>query len=242
MRLETMSIISLESPVNIEDFIFTALNCSSNEIHSQSQSQLSSMKDKSGEESMLTSNRNHAKILCSTLISHRQFLYEKFRISISSNGYLEGLPEILVNYFPVPEMLPLFLLGISTSVPWKQCKNSTDESDLNVAEKDYEDCYAYIANELSLFYMQFLTPVEKLHLSKSYAGEVGTALGSDKAVADNPLRYNLTLIENKMKEIVADMLLPAIRFYLIPSCELYDDSSIAIVASLENLYKVFERC
>ena len=100
-----------------------------------------------------------AKAMTSLLISKSEMLTEYFKISITSNGELISLPNLLDDYTPLPEALPLFLLRLASEPNW----------DIE------EECFSQIAKELALFYSQIQFNINKKmskYLSKELEGKV----------------------------------------------------------------------
>ncbi|GAM26719.1 hypothetical protein SAMD00019534_098940 [Acytostelium subglobosum LB1] len=76
-----------------------------------------------------------ADYLTKLLISKASMLHEYFSIDII-DGHLAGIPQILDNYVPCMDNLPVFMLHLATEVDWEFEK----------------ECFDSIAKELSVFY------------------------------------------------------------------------------------------
>ncbi len=84
-----------------------------------------------------------AEAIQELLVSKTVMLREYFSIEISEDGIIQGLPEVLENYIPHLEILPIFLINIATQVEW---------------EKE-EECLEGIARKIAEFYA-FIPPCD----------------------------------------------------------------------------------
>lgn len=139
------------------------------------------------------------------LLSFGPMLEEYFSITLSSEGELLTLPQLIPQYIPPMEDLPAFILGLCTQIDW------TDE----------QLCFAGIAEQLGCFY--------KLKDKSSFE-----------------LQENPHLLDRKDRSslawVIENSIFPAIRTDLTPTKALGADGSVIMVACVEKLYRVFERC
>lgn len=104
-------------------------------------------------------NDEDIKVLSDILFDHRELLFEYFSIEINNNREIVGIPELLSDYLPLPEQLPMFLLRLVTEVNWSE----------------EAACFSDIANEISLFYSKLATQP----LLSSISGDRQQILTSD---------------------------------------------------------------
>jgi len=151
------------------------------------------------------------------LIDQREMLQEYFAMNITENGNVESLPLLLSNYTPNLDRLPLFLMRLGPQVDWTEEKA----------------CFQSILRELAYFYTPI--PLKLLSSSSPHSEESSRAHASKKSAADNG--------ENAVQRWqIEHVLIPAFRSLLVPTKSLLEAKAIVQVASLPDLYRVFERC
>jgi DNA mismatch repair protein MLH1 len=144
-------------------------------------------------------------------------LKEYFSICINcESNELIGLPEIFPGYRPIPESLSIFLLHLATDVNW------------NIEQECFDD----IAQILSEFYSQFAFTQDQCDKNNEESVDETKMQISNKSIVES----------DNLSNIIGDTFWPIIRKFLIPSRDLLDSRTIIQIASLEQLYKVFERC
>jgi len=84
----------------------------------------------------LAADDDQALAAAQTLKYKAPMLLEYFSISIDSEGFLQGLPELVENYAPPLLMLPTFLLRLALEVDFTREK----------------ECFQGVAEELARFY------------------------------------------------------------------------------------------
>jgi DNA mismatch repair protein MLH1 len=156
------------------------------------------------------------------LVSKADMLEEYFRITITTDGMLTGLPELLPNYFPQLEMLPTFLLRLATDTDWEE----------------EQPCFVGIAEGLASFYAylpedQTTTGVDT---DPDPRGATSPPAASRSGVAAP------VLLSATGAELFQTAIYPALRALLHPPRVCARDGTVVQVAALEQLYKVFERC
>ncbi|KAF9506257.1 hypothetical protein BS47DRAFT_1374150 [Hydnum rufescens UP504] len=153
--------------------------------------------------------------IVSLLIDQREMLEEYFSLVISQSGKVESLPMLLKNYTPNLDRLPLFLMRLGPQVNW-------------TSEKE---CFESFLRELAFFHSP--GPVVPDSPSPNDAPE------SDPKEDGEVEKSERWQIEH--------------REYLIPPKSMVDvgsgskswdgsGSAVVQVASLPDLYRVFERC
>lgn len=145
-------------------------------------------------------------------------LSEYFSLDISESGLVESLPLLLRDYTPNLDNLPNFLMRLGPQVSVIQLVVYTDQN--GVPQVDWEaetECFDTFFRELAYFY----TP--------------GPSLAEDTD-ADHEQAH-----EKAERWQLQHILFPAMRRYLQAPKSLLDRDVVQI-ASLPDLYKVFERC
>lgn len=150
-----------------------------------------------------------------SLCKRRELLRDCFAIDIDANGNLCSLPVLVERYTPGIERIPELLLGIACDVDW-------------TSEKE---CFAAIANKLGEAY------------------SVGPFLSFERrnvsTVAEENVEGSMSEHEGNTPDdewLLKHVIFPAIKKYLLPPKSFAVDGYVMQVASLERLYKIFERC
>ncbi|KAF6757676.1 hypothetical protein DFP72DRAFT_890338 [Ephemerocybe angulata] len=170
-----------------------------------------------------------------TLLMRREMLTEYFSFDISEDGDVLSLPLLLRDYIPNLDNLPSLLMRLGPQVDW-------------TSEKE---CFETFLRELAYFY----TPLALIHEEDNPAPDTPPASGGagdepDIIDVDHPEQGgNPKQKEKERKEQkehaekwqIQHILFPAMRRYLVPPKSLLD-RDVVQVASLPDLYKVFERC
>ena len=209
-----MSAIIFEDPVDIREYVRQALD------HPVAQ-----WSPDDGDKDIL------AKKICNRLKSKRDMLCEYFTIGINNEGHLTCMPILLMNYLPLAEQLPLFLLRLATVVNWN----------------DEKECFSDIAKELSLYYS--ILPIESNSNNNNndnnnpnnviYNGYYQSILNHNNNEVTKYQNYTLNATGSS---ILLNIILPAMNCHFIPPKDLAENGCVTQIAALEQLYKVFERC
>lgn len=169
----------------------------------------------------------YAGELTRLLAERASMLHEYFALQIivseGDNNAVEvclaGIPELLESYNPPLLLLPLFLLRLARDVDW-------------TAE---QACFAGVAREMAWWY-EFRR--EKVYMSAGGGNQAGRAREEEKSGASTssslpPLSWT-----------VAHIFFPLLRHRSVftPDRAFSGDGTVTQIASLENLYKIFERC
>ena len=152
----------------------------------------------------------------------REMLSEYFSIEITSEGMITALPQIIDGYAPNIRLLPWFFYNLASKVNW------TLEN----------ECFFGIAFHLARFYLprppSGISTVQVSPPPPSAAAAAAAGAVRDKATADEE--------QSSYERSVKHVLLPAIKNLLYPPRCFANDGTFVQIASLETLYKVFERC
>ena len=162
------------------------------------------------------------------LLEFRAMLMDYFGLQLDDSGSLVGIPELLPHYTPPLLALPLFVHELCTAVEW------TDE----------ERCLHGIARCLASWYriqptMYIDTDTEaelddKLDM-EAKEGNATTAAAVDGSGVEDEL-------PRAVRWCIEHSLFPACRRPFNPPRTWLSDGTLTQLASLENLYKIFERC
>lgn len=160
------------------------------------------------------------------LVSRAAMLKEYFALDISvdddsdesaGSAVLLGLPELIESYNPPLLLLPLFLLKLARDSVW-------DEE---------QRCFESIAHAIADFY--YLRE-QSMYVEKQQTATTAASSSAAAAAASAPLP--------PLSWFVPHVLLPAFRHRVSfsPPAHAANDGTVTQIASLENLYKIFERC
>lgn len=169
-----------------------------------------------------------------------ELLDEYFSIHIDSTGNLARLPVILDQYTPDMDRVPEFVLSLGNDINWD----------------DEKICFQTIAAALGNFYAMHppLLPNpsgEGLQFYKSKISNTSQGVGSssnipvEKSMDDEIDQELLSEAEScwaQREWSIQHVLFPAMRLFLKPPTRMATDGTFVQVASLEKLYKIFERC
>ena len=149
----------------------------------------------------------------------REMLSEYFCLAITDEGLVQTLPLILKGYTPNLDKLPLLLMRLGPQVKSVAPPPQISADLLLCSQVDWteeERCFESILRELAYFYIP--GPLD------------GTPATPEETEESKAERWQIEHI-----------LFPAMRKYLIPPKSLLE-RDVVQVASLPDLYRVFERC
>lgn len=170
-----------------------------------------------------------------------EMLQEYFGIHIDTNGNLSRLPVILDQYTPDMDRVPEFVLCLGNDVDWD----------------DEKICFQTIAAALGNFYAMHppLLPNpsgEGLQFYKrrvsSNCQETGGESSKDADDAGVESEYDDELLADaesawaQREWSIQHILFPSMRLFFKPPTAMASNGTFVRVASLEKLYKIFERC
>jgi DNA mismatch repair protein MLH1 len=204
LQFQSHSTLSLaNNPIPLMEYILFALSLP-----------ITDWKEEDGPKQVL------ADAMTNLLISKRDLLQKYFSLHITSEGTLIAIPDLLEDYRPLPQALPLFLLRLASEPNW-------DEE---------EACFDQIAKEIALFFscLQPQDAMVESSFSSSPRPNPSASAGAESGGA--------SYLSKEAENLLTSLLLPAMKYYLIPSQELQDNGTVVAIADLKNLYKIFERC
>ncbi|XWS24755.1 hypothetical protein CRYUN_Cryun27aG0011000 [Craigia yunnanensis] len=171
-----------------------------------------------------------------------EMLEEYFCIFIDSDGNLSRLPILLDQYIPDMDRVPEFLLCLGNDVYWEDEKN----------------CFQSLAAALGNFYAMHppLLPnpsgeglefykMRKHGKNPQDVGNSSSHIGDRIAIEDEFEHELLSEAETAWAQrewSIQHILFPSMRLFLKPPNSMAVNGTFVRVASLEKLYKIFERC
>ncbi|XP_022895353.1 DNA mismatch repair protein MLH1 [Olea europaea var. sylvestris] len=162
-----------------------------------------------------------------------EMLEEYFGIYIEPNGNLSRIPVILDQYTPDMDRVPEFVLCLGNDVDWDEEKN----------------CFQTIAAAIGNFYAMHppLLPNPSGNGLQCYKRRVlSCSPGGGSETAEDEFDHELLLeAENAWAQrewSIQHILFPSMRLFLKPPTSMATNGTFVQVASLEKLYKIFERC
>ncbi|PIA47206.1 hypothetical protein AQUCO_01400116v1 [Aquilegia coerulea] len=170
-----------------------------------------------------------------------ELLEEYFCIHIDKQGNLCRLPVILDQYTPNMDHVPEFVLCLGNDVDWE----------------DEKSCFQTISAALGNFYamhppllpnpagegLQFYKK-KQLETVKAYEKDYDNS-GSDVVVndeIDHELLVEAETTWTQREWCIQHVLVPSMRLFLKPPKSMATNGTFVQVASLEKLYRIFERC
>ncbi|CAI9764104.1 unnamed protein product [Fraxinus pennsylvanica] len=168
-----------------------------------------------------------------------EMLEEYFGICIEPNGILLRIPVILDQYTPDMDRFPEFVLCLGNDIDWD----------------DEKHCFQTIAAAIGNFYAMHppllpnpsgngLQCYKRRVLSRSPRGGIFSETAEN--AKDDEYNHELLLeAENTwaLREwSIQHILFPSMRLFLKPPTSMVTNGTFVQVASLEKLYKIFQRC
>ncbi|KAI0284621.1 DNA binding protein [Russula aff. rugulosa BPL654] len=149
------------------------------------------------------------------LISRKDMLREYFSLGITTDGMVDCLPVLVPDFTPNLDKLPLFFMRLGPQVNWN----------------NEQECFDTFLRELAYFYVPGPGPLL-----------VPSPPGNDDADKDKDVNVQQQEEASTIEKWqIEHVLFPAMKRYLIaPKYLLTRD--VVQIASLPDLYRVFERC
>jgi DNA mismatch repair protein MLH1 len=225
-QFQTFSILSLENnPIPIAEYILHALEHPPphGDGHGGNEDEVIWSPEDGPKDEL-------ANAMTTLLISKQELLLNYFSITITSDGFLTTLPQLLEDYHPIPEGLPYFLLRLASEPDWENEK----------------ECFDQICKEIALFYSA-LQPPQKHQEQEGLGITLAASLDSDApalpaAPSSRTSASQRFYLSKEAESKLVNHLLPAIKYYLVPLNEFRENGTFVQIADLKNLYKIFERC
>ena len=164
-----------------------------------------------------------AEELAELLLEKSQMLEDYFSLRIQQQGSepvtLASIPIVVDKLSPDMSYLPRFLVQLALHVDWN-------------AE---QSCFRGVAAQLAEFYSHVGPPEPDAGGSAGGSGASSQAAPSHAAAA-------AAAPGSSPEWVTRHVMFPAMRMFLAPSQKLVTDGTVIQIASLESLYRVFERC
>lgn len=179
----------------------------------------------------------YADELTTVLLERASMLHEYFALQIEcaddGQACLAGIPELLESYNPPLLLLPLFLLRLSRDTDWSQ----------------EEPCFHSVAQQLAHWY--------RFRADKAYLnGKATTSAGPPGTREEEKTNASASTAALSAAAAASSTCLPTLgwttahiffpllrhRSVFTPPRSASADGTVTQIASLENLYKIFERC
>lgn len=188
-----------------------------------------------------------ARLNAELLKCKSEMLQEYFSLNIDNNGLLHTLPLLLDHYTPDLDRLPSFVLALGNDVDWdseKECFES-----LSLAFADFYALHPPL--------LERPNPDQRSTANGGGEEETIDARREQDEVSGEGTQAGISPRGESAKDesgeeaerlwaqrewTIQHLLFPALKFFLKPPIHMANDGTIVQVASLENLYKIFERC
>ncbi|KAL5724741.1 DNA mismatch repair protein [Ranunculus cassubicifolius] len=180
-----------------------------------------------------------AEVNTELLKTKAAMLNEYFCVHIDPQGNLCRLPLILDQYTPNMDHVPEFVLCLANDVDWE----------------DETNCMQQISATLGNFYamnppllpnpagdgIQFYKKKKHSEAAEAFENNQGNgAIAEDEL--DEEILAEAQVAWDKREWAIQHVLVPSMRLFLKPPKSMATNGTFVQVASLEKLYKIFERC
>lgn len=168
-----------------------------------------------------------------------EMLEEYFCIYIDQQGSLSRLPVVLDQYTPDMDRVPEFVLCLGNDVDWE----------------DEKSCFQTISAALATFYAMHPPMLPnpsgdglQHYKKKSVIEPLGEESSMNKLDASEETEIEHELVAEaetawaQREWSIQHILFPAMRLFLKPPSSMAKNGTFVQVASLEKLYRIFERC
>lgn len=168
-----------------------------------------------------------------------EMLEEYFCIYIDQQGSLSRLPVVLDQYTPDMDRVPEFVLCLGNDVDWE----------------DEKSCFQTISAALANFYAMHPPMLPnpsgdglQHYKKKSVIEPLGEESSMNKLDASEETEIEHELVAEaetawaQREWSIQHILFPAMRLFLKPPSSMAKNGTFVQVASLEKLYRIFERC
>ena len=162
-----------------------------------------------------------ARLCAALLTSKREMLGEYFATRIDEDGNLLSLPELVPEHCPDLRKLPRYLLRLGNEVDWER-------------EKECFESYARVTADLY--------STAPLRLPRQGTTATAPAAAADGDSASAGARPSSQPCDEAVAWAVQHSIMPACRTRLRPPRHFATDGGVSVVAALERLYRIFERC
>ncbi|KAK5772142.1 DNA mismatch repair protein MLH1 isoform X2 [Gossypium arboreum] len=224
-RFAHFNAIQLSEPAPLQELIMLALKEEDSDLESNENDDL---------------KKKIAEMNTQLLNQKSEMLEEYFCIFIDSNGNLSRLPILLDQYTPDMDRVPEFVLCLGNDVEWEEEKN----------------CFQSLAAALGNFYAMHppMLPnpsgkgLEFYRKRKhgKHTQDGGNSCHVDGTAEEDEFEHELLSEAEtawaQREWSIQHVLFPSMRLFLKPPNSMASNGTFVRVASLEKLYKIFERC
>jgi DNA mismatch repair protein MLH1 len=210
--------LKIETPLPVKD-LFKAAMSAQESGQGNSAVALSRTEVQNAEESLSALLRD---------ANRRAMLSDYFSIEIDSHGRLQKVPDLLPGYLPLPAALPVLIFELCSSVDWTR----------------EQQCFEDVAWALGRAFGMLPRPAQPDKPENQAAAVADVEPSKDHLDAASVLNRKETDLLVELRHVLQNMIFPAFKLqsHFYPPADFIDDRVIVQVASLDNLYKVFERC
>nr|CAD1824525.1 unnamed protein product [Ananas comosus var. bracteatus] len=166
-----------------------------------------------------------------------EMLEEYFCINIDQDGNLMRLPVILDQHTPDMDRLPEFLLSLGNDVDWeneKECFQTVSA----VLGNFYAVHPPFLPNPSGDGIQYYMKNVDKMSTDE----DAQNRLTNSEEDVDYELLAEAETAGAQREWTIQHVLFPSMRLFLKPPKSLATNGTFIQVASLEKLYRIFERC
>ncbi|KQK11641.1 DNA mismatch repair protein MLH1 isoform X2 [Brachypodium distachyon] len=179
-----------------------------------------------------------AEVNTEILKENAEMINEYFSIHIDQGGNLTRLPVVLDQYTPDMDRLPEFILTLGNDVTW------------DVEKECFRTAAAAIGNFYALHPPILPNPSGNgIQLYKKNKDQMASGEHADNDLTsteeddvDQELLAEAEATWAQREWTIQHVLFPSMRLFLKPPKSMATDGTFVQVASLEKLYKIFERC
>ncbi|PVU98008.1 hypothetical protein BB559_001835 [Furculomyces boomerangus] len=216
---------------------------------------------------ILESPETVARAISELFQSRREMLEEYYCIKVTSDGSLETIPMIIRDYVPNLHKLPLFLLRAGTDVDWEDevnffkmfsselayfysCEPPSETEDdalsqIDETSKEKTSSQTIKSLESENSYSSYETQMEVSPKDKSKTTDTSFAF-CEENVRELALKRGYSNMVSRdtlnYQKMVEYRVFPTLKAGFCAPSSLVDDNCIEQIASLPDLYKIFERC
>ncbi|CAO1943126.1 unnamed protein product [Urochloa humidicola] len=175
-----------------------------------------------------------AEVNSEILKENAEMINEYFSIHIDKDGNLTRLPVVLDQYTPDMDRLPEFVLTMGNDVTWD----------------DEKECFRTTAAAIGNFYALHppILPnpsgsgIQLYKKNKDCMASGEHVDNTEEDGIDQELLAEAETAWSQREWTIQHVLFPSMRLFLKPPKSMATDGTFVQVASLEKLYRIFERC
>ena len=159
--------------------------------------------------------------------NRRAMLADYFSIEIDNQGKLRKVPDLLPGYLPLPAALPVLIFELCSTVDWTR----------------EQQCFEDVSWALGRSFGMLPRPTQPQDQGTNPPRSAGADdSGNPKTVSVSNHKEIDLLVD--LRSVLQNIILPVFKHqsHFYPPADFIDDRIFVQVASLDNLYKVFERC